>query len=520
MRTRIDFCLCLCIIAVLAATCAASVRLGSIKWYESREGDNLKGWGSGGVKWFPEGDRTVYVDLGSQYSMKEVGDSVTFSCMWSSSGETLSECERHGCEEEDECDFDDDVRCLAGTGDFRLGLFDSNGRGIVASDGFEDCGENPMFRGYLGYNWRFHPHICQGKRFRQESGEPHTNVSCWKRDDPWLDDYCGANLIGDCGGVCDRPTDPRPCSRDFGPVRACPDLELGESAVFEVKMERTAEGIKNSFFFNGRSFSYTDDESSFQPEIIDVFAIHFSNARPYDYVIFDSVSIEGTEIAGKAVRRSPPDTVKSPGGAYSEKLVLYWLFDEGRGSTLHDRSGGGNDGDTENMEDSDWDDKFGRKCLSFNGDDEYIRLEDDRLSEPLSGDFTACCWVRFEDTGTNDRIFDMAQGSNDGLQIAVNSDGGIRIDDSGGVDDEISSSSDDLNDQWHHIAVVRSGSRLTLYIDGKRENSGSSSVSTYSGLFAASDSGGGSNMDGRLDDLRIYSCALNESEIAGVMKIK
>jgi len=283
-------------VLLVSNNCLASVNLGSTNWYESQEASRLSINGSGQVVWDPYHDRTVYVYLGQEYSLANVGDSVTFSCLWSSSGDQLQGCLDYGCENEDRCNFDDDVTCLAGTGDFRIGLLDSNNRGIITSDAFETCGENPIFRGYLGYQWRFHPHICQGERFTQSTGESHTNVSMWKRDDPFLSVECGANLMGDCGGVCSRPKDPRPFSRKYGPEPACFDLELGGWAPLSFAVEKVSNGLRTTFSFNGQTYSYTDTSESYQPDGIDVFAVHFSNARPYDYVKFDSIAINGQDV--------------------------------------------------------------------------------------------------------------------------------------------------------------------------------------------------------------------------------
>ena len=280
-------------VSLISLNSFGSVEFGSTTWYESQDASNLSINGSGQLLWIPVHDRTVYVYIG-EHNLANVGDSVTFSCLWSSTGDELHGCIDYGCEDEGHCNFDDDVTCLAGTGDFRMGLFGSNGRGVITYDGFETCGENPVFRGYLGYHWRFHPHICQSERFTQQSGESHTNVSCWKRDDPFLSDNCGANLIGDCGGVCPDDKDPRPNSRIYGPQAACFNLGLGEWAPLSIGLEKVSGGLKTTFSFNGQTFTYTDTESSYEPNKIDVFAIHFSNARPYDYVIFDSIEINST----------------------------------------------------------------------------------------------------------------------------------------------------------------------------------------------------------------------------------
>ena len=304
----------------ISLKCFGSVNVGSTIWYESQEGSRLSANGSG-VEWDPVHDRTVFVDLGDEYRLAMVGDKVTFSCEWSSSGDVLSGC-ISDCEDEGSCNFDDDVSCLAGTGDFRMGLFDSNRRGIVSSDGFENCGENPMFWRYLGYHWRFHPHICQGNRFTQSTGESHTNVSMWKRDNLVSSDNCISNLLGDCGGVCPDDKDPRPNSRKYGPAAACFDLAIGGWAPLVMEVERVSNGVKTSFTFNGQSFSYTETSPSYRPDSIDVLAIHFSNARPYDYVILDSITITSTLAPSPTITFSSPSSYGMEGMAIPLEITV------------------------------------------------------------------------------------------------------------------------------------------------------------------------------------------------------
>ena len=57
-------------------------------------------------------------------------------------------------------------------------------------------------------------------------------------------------------------------------------------------MERVdSASLKMTFLFNGQQFHVIDSDSSNQPQKIDTLAIHFSNARPYDYVVLKSVML-------------------------------------------------------------------------------------------------------------------------------------------------------------------------------------------------------------------------------------
>lgn len=256
------------------------IEFDSMTWYHSHEPDRLTLTAGGQLIWYPANDHQLTANLAVQ-TLANIGDSVTVSYLWKSRGDEL------GCDCHDnisgggDCDFDADVTCMAGTGDFRIGLFDSNGRGKLTGDGYGE--KNEMFKGYLGYQWRFHPHICDTERFWEHkadgSRESHTNVTCWKRDHPFIDP-CSDELLGDCN--------PRSWTRIKEPQAACFDLAFDEWGLLVFTIERVTNGLKTTFSFNGLSFTTTDSENSYQPAKIDTIAIQFPNARPYDYVLLDA----------------------------------------------------------------------------------------------------------------------------------------------------------------------------------------------------------------------------------------
>lgn len=254
------------------------------------------------VQWTPGKPHTILLNLPQPESLSSVGDAVEFRYRWLSDGDArmpgcttmegdvcraaCSDCpmegSTHPCHQID-CDHDDDIACLAGTGDFRIGVFDSDGHGRVDDHGFGET--NDVFVGYLGYQWRFHPHVCDVLRYTELkadcSTESHTNVTAWKRDEPEIDP-CSEELLGDC--------DPRPWARIFDPVDACFDLEPNTFGDLVLRVERiSATEVRLQFTFNGVGpFEIVDDDTTNQPSKIDVLALHFSNARPYSAVILQN----------------------------------------------------------------------------------------------------------------------------------------------------------------------------------------------------------------------------------------
>lgn len=257
------------------------LKFDSMSWYHSHDADRLNLTAGGQLIWQPGKPHQLTVNLAGQ-TLANVGDSVKAAYLWKSRGKKLG-CDCHdNISGSGDCDFDADVTCMAGTGDFRIGLFDSSGKGRVTGDGYGE--KNDIFKGYLGYQWRFHPHICDSERFWENkadgSRESHTNVTCWKRNQPFIDP-CSAELLGDC--------DPRSWIRIRAPQAACLDLGFDEWGLLAFTIERVTNGLKTTFSFNGHSFSTTDSENSYQPGRIDTLAIQFPNGRPYDYVLLDKV---------------------------------------------------------------------------------------------------------------------------------------------------------------------------------------------------------------------------------------
>jgi hypothetical protein len=98
----------------------------------------------------------------------------------------------------------------------------------------------------------------------------------------------------------------------------------------------------------------------------------------------------------------------------------------------------------------------------------------------------------------------------------------IRIDDSGGVSSEVSGDVNVTDRQWHHIAAVRDGQSLTVYLDGEQHLEASlGSVLTMDNVsIAVRSQSDGSRDDfllGNLDEFRIYTEAFDADRIETLM---
>jgi len=141
-------------------------------------------------------------------------------------------------------------------------------------------------------------------------------------------------------------------------------------------------------------------------------------------------------------------------------IVGLWHFDEGTGSTAYDSSGYDNDGTLSGG-------KFGN-ALKFDGTDDYV----DVGNIGVTGDWTVEFWAKL-DTVTPIIQYPIGTGPGElygaGIFVAFAWEG-----DKWGVYDGASYilGSGVSADVWYHVAVSKSGTTFTLYLNGNYENSG------------------------------------------------
>ena len=198
-------------------------------------------------------------------SLSQVGDVVEVSYIWMTDGD-------HDCPDCFDCDLyclDDDITCIAGTSDMRVGLFEADGE-YVQADGFEVTGSS-IFTGYKGYIFRFGPNMLAG---------PTRWVDC-------------TDEVHKTGQFCKKPEG----NGDLmfvndGLMEPLPGLELppGEYALFTVRLERIgSDEVEMTISLGDKSYSYTDGSSSDQPGKIDVLAVHMRNHRPYSRLVLGKI---------------------------------------------------------------------------------------------------------------------------------------------------------------------------------------------------------------------------------------
>jgi len=511
----------ICVFALfLAVSCNAAVTQKNMTWYYSADpAGKLTTDSDNVITWYPSKPEQLIVHI-PQQRLTQTGDIVTFKLTWGSDGSSGCDCANVTHFYDYFCN-DDAVTCLAGTGDFRMGLFDSNGNGYVTADGMGT--DNSIFNGYLGYAWRFFPHLAPNtiERVYQHksdgSVESHTNLSFWQRNTPYEN-----SLLSTSNGY----------DRIEGPVACGFDLPLGGQAMMTLKLERlSSSSVKMTINFNGYEYSKTDSTSAYQPLNIDVFAIQFPNGRPYDYVTFDvqvdgytdadileDCIIDGRDLRYLSIRwlvfEDPNLLGTAPDANY---LLLHYKLDETSGNIAHDTSTNGMDGVISGT--TLWKTEGHlNNCLNFH-DNAVINPPTNVLAS-ITDQITISAWVKGGNFGSRDNwLFDTGTDPYLGA-ILPDSATNIVFDGCGDILYWLNPQTEDLRAYWVHWAFVKNAASgfMAIYRNGEKVaekldafNPINSIANTIFDIGAAVPHV--NDFIGDIDEFKIYNYALSDDEV-------
>jgi len=311
-----------------AQSARAAVTFDGMTWYDSHIPSTMFLNADGRLEWVPHNDHQIIVRIPDQ-DLSDTDDVVEISYYWLSDGQANIE----GCNDctAETCNFNKDITCVSGTGDFRVGLFESDGD-YVTADGMGV--ENEIFRGYKGYKFCMQPHVDPNVvRWVEPSGEPHIAGGFYERD--MVDD---PRLLG-VNKVFDRIS----MYGGFG-------LPLARFSPWTIRLERLSpDSIQMSITLNGITYTDIDDTNTAaipQPGKIDVFAIEFPNPNPYTKVILagpcmlgpanfngDQV-IDSCDLAILARDWLESDACLPVIPPDSNRLVMYYSFDGALGADV------------------------------------------------------------------------------------------------------------------------------------------------------------------------------------------
>jgi hypothetical protein len=204
-----------------------------------------------------------------------------------------------------------------------------------------------------------------------------------------------------------------------------------------------------------------------------------------------------------------------------ECLQGHWKLDDGAGSAIAtDSSPWSNDGSLRNMDPStDWVSAVIADGLDYAASSEHVFVPYASEFNFGVGPLTAAFWFRKEGTSQSDS-FSMVENDGDGFVISLQPDNTMDVSFNGTV---VSNGSAFTLNDWHHAALTRDpDGNLVTYIDGATDGSGTSGADLSGNLgdlfFGTNYDFGGpfytNPLDGQLDDIRLYSRALNSVEIA------
>lgn len=146
--------------------------------------------------------------------------------------------------------------------------------------------------------------------------------------------------------------------------------------------------------------------------------------------------------------------------------------------------------------------KFGTSSLYLDGTGDYVDSMTDQDFVFAGGDFTIECWVRFQSRSGNNFVF----GFGAGWGVYTFSNQWAVFD---GVSSNPIQGGAVANDTWYHVALVRDGTTLTLYVDGAVIGAAAHATShTASKIRLGAQLSGSGLMQGWIDEFRVHRSAM------------
>ena len=197
------------------------------------------------------------------------------------------------------------------------------------------------------------------------------------------------------------------------------------------------------------------------------------------------------------------------GKLYSDlNLSGAWHFSEGTGNIIHDLSGNRNDGI---LKGPNWSIGAVGTGLSFDGVNDYVNISNSPSLE-FNGPITITAWARI---GNNSRLLTLISKSSEYLIRYESWNHGFTFFLYDGVDYEPRAYTGTLDlDTWYFIAATWDGTDQKIYIDGVLEDTSNhpfTPTPTQNNVYLGV--GIGYNLNGTLDEVRIYKRVLTGDEI-------
>ena len=237
-------------------------------------------------------------------------------------------------------------------------------------------------------------------------------------------------------------------------------------------------------------------------------------------------SLDDVRIYNRALSPTEITALYNSGSAkiqtVSQGLVGSWQFSEGAGTSTRDTSPSGNTGTLTNFAltgttTSTW--VQGRTgsgyALNFDGSDDYVDIPNSTLWDFGSNPMAVSMWVRFDSSKSSFLLMQKSGAGNGGFEFWWNANSLLFSFSS--ITNAITKTWVPSLNTWHHVVYTRSGNVHTLYVNGASIGSTTTagSVEDVTGALriGGRDVDGGYELDGSLDDVRVYNRALSLQEI-------
>ena len=193
-------------------------------------------------------------------------------------------------------------------------------------------------------------------------------------------------------------------------------------------------------------------------------------------------------------------------------LIAYWNFDEIIDNKVKDQSGNGHDGNVTGaiLEEG----KLGKAMLFTAASKTFVDVPNAEQFNQPNKQFTVMAWVKPRALNPKAAAGVLNFASGYGMQISKNK---LTYADSVWWDFCGFGSYGQLEqDKWQHLAAVRNGDKVTLYIDGKEVGSRSvpgDAKPSKAKIIIGAQSGKAGYFDGWVDEVAIFGKALTPNAI-------
>jgi hypothetical protein len=162
-------------------------------------------------------------------------------------------------------------------------------------------------------------------------------------------------------------------------------------------------------------------------------------------------------------------------------------------------------------------------ALNFDGVDDYVSIPSNVGNFSTNQDFTVSCWIKPDATTTGEQNIINKWNGSGGYALTIRyygSNGTVLAGQYDGTNFSYVQSTTNLKDgKWHHVAFVKNGSNLLLYIDGVQEggtsiDNANLTTTNTTPLQIGREATGTKYFKGEIDEVRIWNIGKTATQVA------